>query len=65
MKDFCENCEGKNRVRVEGEILKKQKKGGVFKKYWFSLLGKELYCKIRVIFIIFLSSLQESRGRET
>ena len=28
---------------MEGDIWKKQKKGGVLKKYWFVLLGKELY----------------------
>ena len=28
---------------MEGEILKKQKRGGSLKKYWFVLLGKELY----------------------
>ena len=39
----CNSCEGKNSVHMEGEILKKQKKGGVLKKYWFVLLGKELY----------------------
>lgn len=27
----------------EGEILKKQKKGGKLKSYWYVLLGKELY----------------------
>jgi hypothetical protein len=42
----CDNCSGKNSIHVEGEILKKQKKGGVLKKYWFVLLGKELYCKL-------------------
>ncbi len=44
-KQMCETCEGKNSVHIEGEILKKQKKGGVIKGYWFILLGKELYCK--------------------
>jgi len=39
----CDSCEGKNSVHIEGEILKKQKKGGSLKKYWFVLLGKELY----------------------
>lgn len=39
----CETCQGKNSIHIEGEILKKQKKGGVIKKYWFVLLGKELY----------------------
>lgn len=31
---------------MEGFILKKQKKGRVFKKYWFALLNKELYCML-------------------
>ena len=31
-------------MHLEGEILKKQKKGGQLKKYWFVLLGLELYC---------------------
>lgn len=39
----CEACDGKNSLHLEGEILKKQKKGGVLKTYWFVLLGKELY----------------------
>ena len=39
----CDSCEGKNSVHQEGEILKKQKRGGSLKKYWFVLLGKELY----------------------
>ena len=39
----CDQCEGKNSVHMEGEILKKQKRGGSLKKYWFVLLGKELY----------------------
>lgn len=30
-------------MHFEGEILKKQKKGGSLKQYWFVLLGKELY----------------------
>jgi hypothetical protein len=30
-------------LHIEGEILKKQKKGGHLKTYWFVLLGKELY----------------------
>ena len=42
--DSCESCEGRNSVHYEVEILKKQKKGGTLKKYWFVLLGKELYC---------------------
>ena len=41
--DSCDSCEGKNSVHYEGEILKKQKRGGTLKKYWFVLLGKELY----------------------
>jgi hypothetical protein len=41
--ETCETCQGKNSIHIEGEILKKQKKGGVIKKYWFVLLGKELY----------------------
>lgn len=41
--DSCDSCEGKNSVHHEGEILKKQKRGGNLKKYWFVLLGKELY----------------------
>ena len=39
----CDSCQGKFSVHIEGEILKKQKKGGELKKYWFVLLGKELY----------------------
>lgn len=42
-KQSCNSCEGKNSTHMEGEIIKKQKKGGVLKKYWFVLLGKELY----------------------
>ena len=30
-------------MHFEGQIWKKQKKGAL-KKYWFVLLGKELYC---------------------
>jgi len=41
--DVCNRCLGKDSVQVEGEILKKQKKGGVLKQYWFVLIGKELY----------------------
>ena len=41
--DSCDSCEGRNSVHYEGEILKKQKRGGTLKKYWFVLLGKELY----------------------
>lgn len=39
----CDSCEGKNSLHIEGEIYKKQKKSAIFKKYWFVLLGKELY----------------------
>ena len=39
----CEKCEGKGSVHIEGEIIKKQKKGGQLRKYWYVLLGKELY----------------------
>ncbi len=39
----CESCVGYDSVHLEGEILKKQKKTGKFKNYWFVLLGKELY----------------------
>jgi serine/threonine protein kinase len=39
----CESCDGKNSVHIEGEIFKKQKKAGNIKRYWFVLLGKELY----------------------
>jgi hypothetical protein len=39
----CDSCEGKNSVQLEGEIYKKQKSGGSVRKYWFVLLGKELY----------------------
>lgn len=39
----CDSCDGKNSVHIEGEIYKKQKKAGNIKKYWFVLLGKELY----------------------
>lgn len=41
--DSCDSCEGKNSVHYEGDILKKQKRGSALKKYWFVLLGKELY----------------------
>lgn len=43
-KQTCESCEGRSRLHLEGEILKKQKKGGSLKAYWFVLLGLELYC---------------------
>jgi len=35
----CGSCDGKNSLQLEGEIYKKQKKGGLLKKYWFVLLG--------------------------
>jgi len=41
--DCCDNCEGKNSIHIEGDIYKKQKKGGALKKYWYVLLSKELY----------------------
>ena len=41
--EHCNSCEGKNSVHIEGEIYKKQKKSGEVKKYWFVLLGKEMY----------------------
>ncbi len=44
--DVCEQCAGTKSIHIEGEILKKQKKGGKLKGYWFVLLGKELYCKL-------------------
>ena len=40
--DNCDSCLGKNSIHIEGYIVKKQKKGDI-KKYWFVLLGKELY----------------------
>ena len=43
--DLCIKCQGTNIIQIEGEILKKQKKGNKLKKYWYALLGKELYCK--------------------
>lgn len=42
-KDTCAACEGAQSVHFEGEMLKKQRKGGQLKKHWFVLLGKELY----------------------
>lgn len=39
----CDGCDGKDSLHIEGEIYKKQKKGGVLKKYWYVLLSKELY----------------------
>jgi|TARA_B110001450_G_C17639314_1_gene488660 hypothetical protein len=41
--ETCDQCEGKNSIHIEGEIIKKQKKGGQYRKYWYVLLGKELY----------------------
>jgi len=42
--EVCKQCRGDDQVHIEGEILKKQKRGDI-KAYWFVLLGKELYCK--------------------
>ena len=39
----CDQCQGKGSIYIEGDIYKKQKKGGSLKKYWFVLPGKELY----------------------
>lgn len=40
----CDTCLGKNSIYVEGVIFKKQKKNSEkLKKYWYVLLGKELY----------------------
>ena len=41
--ETCDQCEGKNSIHIEGKIIKKQKKGGQLRKYWYVLLGKELY----------------------
>jgi hypothetical protein len=41
--ETCDQCEGKNSIHIEGKIIKKQKKGGSLRKYWYVLLGKELY----------------------
>lgn len=41
--ETCDSCNGKNSQHLEGEIFKKQKKGGSLKRYWYVLLGKELY----------------------
>jgi hypothetical protein len=41
--EVCDKCQGKHQIHIEGEIIKKQKKGNTFKTYWFVLLGKELY----------------------
>lgn len=41
--ETCDSCEGKNSVHIDGYIIKKQKKEGQLRKYWYVLLGKELY----------------------
>jgi len=41
--ETCDQCEGKNSIHIEGTIIKKQKKEGQLRKYWYVLLGKELY----------------------
>ncbi|CDW72462.1 UNKNOWN [Stylonychia lemnae] len=41
--DSCDSCQGLSTLQFEGAIFKKQKKGGIFKLYWYVLLGKELY----------------------
>jgi hypothetical protein len=41
--ESCDQCEGKNSIHNEGKIIKKQKKGGQLRNYWYVLLGKELY----------------------
>lgn len=41
--ETCDQCDGKNSIQQEGKIIKKQKKGGQYRKYWYILLGKELY----------------------
>lgn len=41
--ESCDQCEGKNSIHIEGMIIKKQKKEGQYRKYWYVLLGKELY----------------------
>lgn len=41
--ETCDQCEGKGSIHLEGIIIKKQKKGGSLRKYWYVLLGKELY----------------------
>lgn len=41
--DSCDTCSGKNSLHLEGEIFKKQKKGGNLKRYWYVLMGKQLY----------------------
>ena len=51
-------------MHVEGEILKKQKKGGVLKKYWFVLLGKELYCNYLLPNIIAYKHQGETKHKE-
>ena len=41
--ETCDQCQGKNSIHIEGAIIKKQKKDEALKKYWYVLLGKELY----------------------
>jgi len=41
--ETCDQCDGKNSIHIEGKIIKKQKKEGQLRKYWYVLLGKELY----------------------
>jgi hypothetical protein len=41
--ESCDKCEGKGVIHFEGNIIKKQKKEGQLRKYWYILLGKELY----------------------
>ena len=41
--ETCDQCEGKDSIHIEGVIVKKQKKEGQMRKYWYVLLGMELY----------------------
>ena len=41
--ETCDQCEGVYSTHIEGAILKKQKKEGELRKYWYVLLGRELY----------------------
>jgi len=41
--ETCDQCEGKDSIHMEGPIVKKQKKEGQMRKYWYVLLGMELY----------------------
>lgn len=41
--ETCDQCEGKNAIHFEGIIIKKQKKESQLRKYWYVLLGMELY----------------------